>query len=90
MIDPTVIKFSPCCVGSFPGVATHAREGRLVLCADTTLAEFDRTMAELSEWCEKNGEGATHLPRVNELLCVKGAEPGEWVRARVSRQVSER
>ena len=47
-------------------------------------------MAALSRWCEENGTRATSLPLVNELVCVKGAGSGEWLRARVSRQVSER
>jgi hypothetical protein len=46
-------------------------------------------MAALSKWCEENGTRATSLPLVNELVCVKGAGSGEWLRARVSRQVSE-
>ena len=64
--------------------------GGSVFSPEETLTEFDNTMAALSKWCEENRTRATHLPRVNELICVKGAEPGEWLRAKVSRQTSER
>jgi hypothetical protein len=52
------------------------------------LAEFDSGMASLSKWCNQWGEPASLLPKVGEVIAVKGAETGQWVRAKVSRQVS--
>ena len=54
------------------------------------LAEFDSGMASLSKWCNQWGEPASLLPKVGEVIAVKGAETGQWVRAKVSRQVSVR
>ena len=44
----------------------------------------------MSQWCEEKGSRTTCLPLVNAAVCVKGAESGKWMRARVSRQVSEK
>ena len=50
------------------------------------LAEFDEAMVSMSEWCEEWTERIATLPRVGELVSVRGAESGQWVRAKVSRQ----
>ena len=58
--------------------------------AAKALAEFDGVMASLSEWCDQWGESAALLPKVGEVICVREAESGKWLRARVSRQSSDR
>ena len=57
---------------------------------EKSLAEFDVAMASLNKWCEQWGESASSLPTVGEVIAVKGAESGSWMRAKVARQVSER
>ena len=63
----------------------------VLLCsAAKALAEFDSVMVSLSKWCSQYGASATSLPKVGEVIAVKGEEPGSWMRAKVSRQASER
>lgn len=62
----------------------------LLYSAAKALAEFDNVMVSLSRWCSQYGAGVTALPKVGEVIAVKGEEPGSWMRAKVSRQASER
>ena len=59
------------------------------LIPEKSLTEYDAVMASLCQWCDQHNERAVLLPRVGELISVRGAEPGDWLRAKVSRQVSE-
>lgn len=45
-------------------------------------------IATLATWCEEHGEGAQEMPKVTEIIAVK--QEGSWMRAEVSRQVSDR
>lgn len=53
-----------------------------------SLAAFDKMIATLATWCEEHGAGAQEMPKVTEIIAVK--QEGSWMRAEVSRQVSDR
>lgn len=60
------------------------------ICTDEDLEDFDNKMAAVSKYCNDYATEAVSMPQINELISVKGVEPGEWVRAKVSQQMPEK
>ena len=57
---------------------------------EVSLKEFDHLSAQLHAWCIEKGAGMAALPKVREFIAVTDKETGTWMRARVTRQLSDR